>query len=115
MASFQPAPDCKHVQHQFEIACELLEMGAEPLHVFHIAKEALYDVAHGVKVVVVGDLFAGIALKWNDCQCPLIGIRCLILRLPKALSATTVTLLRHAYRVRRLALSCTTFGQAKLF
>lgn len=48
-------------------------MGAEPLHVFHIAKEALYDVAHGVKVVVVGDLFAGIALKWNDCQCPLIG------------------------------------------
>jgi len=50
-------------------------MGAEPSHVFHIAKEALYDFAHGVKAVVVGDLFAGIALEWNDCQCSIIGNR----------------------------------------
>ena len=47
--------------HGEEVPLKFFEARREPTHVFHAAKEALDDVAHGVKVGGVWDRISRIA------------------------------------------------------
>ena len=73
MDSIDPAFCCEEIYHVDEVAARLLEPRCEPSHVFHLAKEAFDDIAHGVEIGVVRGGISRIRLGGDDRQRAFIG------------------------------------------